>query len=52
MQLLVELFKLSWALHWNVRRYWSSFYALDPVLDDLRSDPRFKEMLKRLNLPE
>ena len=23
-----------------------------PELDDLRSEPRFKEMLKRMNLPE
>jgi TolB-like protein/Tfp pilus assembly protein PilF len=27
-------------------------YAVAPELDDLRSQPRFKEMLKRMNLPE
>ena len=27
-------------------------YAVDPQLDDLRAEPRFKEMLKRMNLPE
>ncbi|MCA1640293.1 MAG: hypothetical protein LC768_18570, partial [Acidobacteria bacterium] len=25
---------------------------IDPLMDSLRDDPRFKEMLKRLNLPE
>jgi len=25
---------------------------VEPFLDPLRDDPRFKEMLKRLNLPE
>ena len=27
-------------------------YAVAPELDDLRSEPRFKEMLKRMNLPD
>ena len=34
------------------RGYWCGVYAVAPELDDLRGDPRFKEMLKRLNLPE
>jgi len=29
-----------------------SVLAVEPALDDLRGDPRFKVMLKRLNLPE
>ena len=27
-------------------------YAVAPELDELRSEPRFKEMLKRMNLPD
>jgi hypothetical protein len=27
-------------------------YAVAPELDDLRSESRFKEMLKRMGLPE
>ena len=30
----------------------ASSYAVAPELDDLRSEPRFKEMLNRMNLPE
>jgi len=34
------------------RSSWPVVYAVVPELDELRGDPRFKEMLKRLNLPE
>ena len=34
------------------RGYWAGVYAVAPELDHLRNDPRFKEMLKRLSLPE
>ena len=34
------------------RGAWCTVYAVAPELDDLRDDPRFKEMLKRMNLPE
>jgi len=30
----------------------ASIYAVDPDLDELRTEPRFKAMLKRMNLPE
>lgn len=30
----------------------ASAFGVDPELDDLRNEPRFKEMLKRMNLPE
>jgi hypothetical protein len=30
----------------------ANLYAVTPELDDLRSEPRFKAMLKRMNLPE
>ncbi len=32
--------------------FYASYYAVSPELDDVRSDPRFKDLLKRLNLPE
>ena len=38
--------------HMLSRAETASAYAVAPELDDLRSEPRFKEMLKRMNLPE
>jgi serine/threonine-protein kinase len=45
------------ALNYLEKHMWSraetaNAYAVAPELDDLRSEPRFKEMLKRMNLPE
>ncbi len=45
------------ALDWlekeiDARGSYSTYYATMPELDDLRTEPRFKAMLKRLNLPE
>ena len=36
----------------EVRGSWSSAYAVAPELDELRDEPRFRAMLKRMNLPE
>ena len=36
----------------NLSSKTANTYAVAPELDDLRSEPRFKEMLKRMNLPE
>ncbi len=38
--------------HMLSRAETANTYATAPELDDLRSEPRFKEMLKRMNLPE
>jgi tetratricopeptide (TPR) repeat protein len=38
--------------HLSSRAETANTYAVAPELYDLRSEPRFKEMLKRMNLPE
>jgi TolB-like protein/tetratricopeptide (TPR) repeat protein len=38
--------------HMMARAETANAFAVDPELDDVRAEPRFKEMLKRLNLPE
>ena len=38
--------------HMSSRAETANTYAVAPELDVLRSEPRFKEMLKRMNLPE
>jgi TolB-like protein/Tfp pilus assembly protein PilF len=38
--------------HMMARAETANAFAVDPELDDLRAEPRFKEMLKRMNLPE
>ncbi len=45
------------ALVWLDRAYkerssWLPEINVDPVWDNLRDDPRFKDLLKRMNLPE
>lgn len=34
------------------RSSWAGYYTVYPTFDELRSEPRFKAMLKRMNLPE
>jgi tetratricopeptide (TPR) repeat protein len=38
--------------HMLIRAETANAYSVAPELDDLRSEPRFKEMPKRMNLPQ
>ncbi len=37
---------------YDERSFFIALLRVETVLDNLRPDPRYKEMLKRLNLPE
>ena len=37
---------------WEERDSWLSFAAVTPVLDDLRAEPRLRELLRQMGLPE
>jgi tetratricopeptide (TPR) repeat protein len=44
------------ALHWMEKAYeersaWMCFIKMDPMLDPLRKEPRFQELLRRMNFP-
>jgi hypothetical protein len=32
--------------------YWMKWLKVDPLLDDIRTDPRYQDLLKRVNLSE
>jgi TolB-like protein/Tfp pilus assembly protein PilF len=55
-RIYAALGKKDEALHWLETAYqerdaWIVFLKMDPRLDDLRSDPRFQDLLRRMNFP-
>ena len=55
-RIYATLGKKEEALHWleaayHERAEWMVLLKVDPCLDDLRSDPRFQDLLRRMNFP-
>jgi TolB-like protein/tetratricopeptide (TPR) repeat protein len=51
-----ELGEMDMAFTWLEKAYedrflWMVFIGVEPALDPLRNDPRFKDLLRRMNLP-
>ena len=36
----------------NERGFWATSFAVQPELDEFRGDPRFKALLRKMNLPD
>jgi len=41
-----------WEIAYQERASWLLFLKADPFIDDLRPDPRFQDLMRRMNFPE